>query len=195
MSQKRILYQFPLILLVLVVSLFLFGCGTGDIAEDVSGETKGEAVKFNVIREGKSGFPFLKGKLNNYYVLDSERDWQNFWEEADRRSSEVGGLSDIVTDPNNAELEQLRKETDFEDQMVVGAVFERPTTGFNTIIKEVIRTDENIVVKIDVTGSGDSMSENSAPYQFVRLDTISDLPVKFELSNETNRASDIDIVF
>jgi len=194
-TQKRILHQFLLSTLIITLSLFLMGCGAGATGEDASGEVKGKTVKFDVIRAGKLGFPFLKGKLNSYYVLDSDEDWQNFWEEADRRSSEVGGVSDVITDPNNPELVQLRKEIDFEDQFIVGAVFERPTTGFLTIIKEIVRTDESIVVKVEVTGKGSSMSENSAPYQFVRVDTRSDLPVKFELSNETTRASDIDIVF
>ncbi len=171
----------------------MIGCGAGNTVDNASGEVTGDKVKFNVIRTGKMGYPFLKGKLSNYYVLDSEGDWQKFWEEAYRRSVEVGGLSDVVTDPASAEVEQLRKEIDFEDQFVVGAVFERPTTGFLTVITDILRTDENIIVKIEITGEGDNQSENSAPYQFVTVDTDSDLPVKFELSNESTRSSDIDV--
>ena len=195
MTLKRIIYHTTLVTIIVLLSVFSAGCGSDDKAEDVSGKIEGEKIKFDVIRAGELGFPFLKGKLNNYYVLDSEGDWQKFWNEADRRSIEVGGASDVVTDLNSTELLQLRKETDFEDQFIVGAVFERPTTGFKASIIEILRTKENIIVLVEVKGSGDIQSENSAPYQFVRVHTTSDLPVKFELSNETTRASDIDIVF
>lgn len=190
-NYKRGLYLF---MIFLTASVFTAGC-SGSTAVTSSKEPSGESLHFTILESGELGFPFLKGKLNSYYVISNESEWTLFWEEADKRSKEAGGLSDIATDPYGSEVEQLKKGIDFDKQMVVCAVFEKATGGYKTVVKEIIKTDENVIVKLEITGVSDINSENTAPYQFVKVDKNPDLPVKFELSGETTRSSDIDTIF
>lgn len=171
-------------LLLFSVLLLLVGCGGGADTKKASAES-GREIKFTTVKSGDLGFSFIEGKTPNFYVFKTDAEWEEYWEGAKSRSIYDEGERQkdepIDPDPYSIELEPIKPDVDFRSQIVVGIVYERPTSGFQVRINKVVETEDEIIVYAFLDGQDAGGYENTAPYQFVKINTDSDLPVRFDM--------------
>jgi len=180
------------LLLLFSVLLLLAGCARQASNTEVSDDS-GRELRFTTIKSGTLGFSFIEGKTPNFYIFKTAAEWEDFWEAAMGRSIYEEGEKQkdepIDPDPYSVELEPIRPDVDFRSQIVVGILYERPTSGFEVRIDKVVETDKEIVVHAFLDGKDAGGYENTAPYQFVKVKTDSDLPVRFDMAGASHEHS------
>lgn len=185
MTKNRLPASFAKLTLIIIVIALTSGCAVKTSSTGKSKDSPGKEVRFTVIKSGDLGFSFIEGKTPNTYVFRTAGEWDEFWQKSIKRSVFVEGHKQkdepIDPDPYSNELEPIEPDAEFSGQMIIGVVFERPTSGFKARITKIVEKEDEIVVFAVLEGEDAGGYENQAPYQFVRVDLKSELPVRFDI--------------
>ena len=169
---------------VFLVTALAAGC-----VSNGSKQFKRVALPFETIKKGNYGFGFIEGRdTPDYVVIKSADKWQSYWNKAEKESifSAGGDRPFIDPDPYSDQMEPVIPDVNFERQMVIGVVLEEPSSGYDLEITKVIQEPDKVLVQAKINVSDPGGFENTAPYQFVKVDGNPDLPVKFDITQKNN---------